>query len=854
MDRRSDNASAQDDRPADLQEDLCHEAERFLQALKKGLEAEAPDADFSWLQDDDSESSFSRLPQESLQLDRLGRALSCRLRALRIARTAEAVRADLPRSPLEAWIAAVDGALEAGAPPDGLRRDLEQLLFEPVFTPDSVEASNAALWQIQTDLLSLWAALPGDPNRNPEASESDRLEELATALIAADSPAPTRSKIRDERNQVLFFLARSLFPAVPLLADLRRAALERVAEDGTDIADIDADRPVLRCLSRVGGDMDGNPQVTADTLQSSLKTHREEILDLYIASLKRLAERLGPAERDSLEGICARLERSELVSEPPDEAYGSSAELIRDLVALQDRCGERNADIAAGLAALMLQVQVFGFHLAAVEQRQDSARHREAMAHLLLDDRWLERPAAGRTRRLRQLLPRTRARRAPPGSPATVHQTLAVFRALLNARRQGVEPEAFGPFVVSMTEGPDDLLTVLWLARRAGLVDEDSGQVPLDIVPLFETFDDLDGAPGILRELCNMPLYQNHLASRDDRQWVMFGYGDANRDAGMVASRWAMRRCRRRFFELQDELPRVQILVSHGQVSGGRARRSVRAASAAGTSPRLRLAVSGERLLPEYGLPVAAAHAANRALVSTLGDCAPMGGDRVDEADAVTETLVHHARQAYRDLVFGERKLYRYFRLATPVDAIERLIVTSRPARRRSQIGVSGLRAKPWILAWTQSRHALPGWYGLGSGLEEAVRRHGLDAVRHGVLSSPFLGRLIDDARGSLAAASMGTARRYADLAADLGRQVFPHIQSEHARTLDWLAELGETGSAPPPGSPLADLHRRDVEKMSELQIELLTRWRTGGRDDDTLLQALLRTVHGLAKSLENFS
>ncbi|MEL7060034.1 MAG: phosphoenolpyruvate carboxylase [Acidobacteriota bacterium] len=826
----------------------------------------------------------------------------------RIRRRRDHLRGDQAQS---GSLLAVARALRA----DGLdRRDALKLFrglhVEPVFTAHPTEATRPSLLEKEVEIArSLVRRL--DPSLTP-AEERAALGRIRTEITIAwqtEVQAASRPTVQDELEHVLYHLTEAIYQVVPPLYESLADALDTVwppddedAPENTDEAaptgtgSVGEELPeILTFASWVGGDMDGNPYVTAETVRATLGSQRRRIVQGYARELRALASRLSQtASRvevdpeidrrielyDSLlpgelERIPARhrdmpyrvllllaARRLDLTGEGPQIGYPSADELRSDLELVRDSL-EGHAGHWAGARAvrrLLRRVRTFGFHLATLDLRQDADLHRRVVGHLLGDDRWSERPAASRLRRLADLLPRAEERTTDAVGEPEAHRTLAVFRAVAEARSLGFGQRALGSYIISMTRDADDVVTVLLLARFAGLVDDD-GHVPLDVAPLFETVDDLEAGPGILERLFADPSYAEHLERRGRRQLVMIGYSDSNKDGGIAASRWALQRAQAAVAEVCARHD-VALTLFHGRGGtisrgGGKTRRAVAAAPPGTVAGRLRMTEQGEVIHEKYGLRGIAL----RTFEETVGAVAlaSAAAERATSVDpawaAAMDTVATASRDRYRALIHEHDELYPYFRSATPIDVIERLAIGSRPASRRVRAGLDGLRAIPWVFAWTQSRHLLPGWFGLGSGLEAAVAEHGRATVRRMTTEWPFLSILMEDVEMVLAKADLGIAERYAQLAGDAGVEIFEIIRTEHARTVDAVLSLNGRGSLlenDPALRRSIRLRNPYVDPMSLLQVDLLARWRAAGRPDDATFQALLATVHGIAQGLHN--
>jgi phosphoenolpyruvate carboxylase len=438
-------------------------------------------------------------------------------------------------------------------------------------------------------------------------------------------------------------------------------------------------------------------------------------------------------------------------------------------------------------------------------------------------------------------------------------ETLAVFRAISDSQTL-YGPNAIGPFIVSMTQGADDVLSVLILARWAGLAD-DSHEISLDVAPLLETVDDLKNGPAIMESLLADSCYRNHLQQRGLRQIVMIGYSDSNKDGGLASSRWALRNAEIALVEVMRAAD-VSLTLFHGRGGtisrgGGKVHRAVLAAPKGSVNGRLRVTEQGEIINAKFGVRGIALRileqAAGATALATYIELRQL--PKSLQSDDVMEQLSDVARSCYRTLVYDTPELVDYFRQTTPIDVIERMQIGSRPASRRSGNGIENLRAIPWVFAWTQSRLVLPGWYGVGQGLAAVEEQFGLDHLRSLHQEWPFFANLIDDVEMVMAKADMNIAARYADLADDSIRPLFDDISAAFERTVDIVLRIKSSENLlddDPALQRSIRLRNPYTDPISLLQVDLLQRWRETDRTDDHLLEALFASVKGIAQALKN--
>ena len=550
------------------------------------------------------------------------------------------------------------------------------------------------------------------------------------------------------------------------------------------------------------------------------------------------------------------------------DALGEDLRLIGE--SLRRHQGARLAD---GLVAdLMRRVAVFGFHLARLDLRQHSEVVAAAIAEVLqvagveLDFLALDLPARARVLAREIANPRPLVRPLG-GYSAQTAETIALFQTIARLQQE-LGPDACNVFIVSMTAGTADVLAPLLFAKEAGLFDP--GPKPrstLQVVPLFETIEDLHRAAGLMEELFALPVYARQLEAWRGQQQIMLGYSDSNKDGGFVTANWELYRAQRALVAACRKAG-ATLLLFHGRGGaigrgGGPTGRAIMAQPPGALSGRLRLTEQGEVAFARYAHPGIAhrhleqtIHAVFRATLLP----SPEGGH--DDWAAEMEALSPLALASYRRLVYDDPDFVRYFHEATPIDAITGLRIGSRPARREQSDRIEDLRAIPWVFSWTQSRHGLPGWYGLGGAYAAQVEGKGEEARRRWAemyREWPFFRSLIDNAQLSMGKADLAVARIYDELAEPaLRARIFPRIVEEWRRTRE--AVLTATGrSALLDISPVLRrsirLRNPYVDPLNFVQVSLLARLRAApdpAPERDVLQRLLALTVNGIAAGLQS--
>jgi phosphoenolpyruvate carboxylase len=779
--------------------------------------------------------------------------------------------------------AVLRGLRDEGVTLDDLRALLPRMRIEPVFTAHPTEAVRRALLLKERTIVERLVA-DIDRTRTPPERRADEArirQSLTTAWQTNDAP-PHKPTVSDEVEHIGFYLGSVLFRVLPVFYEAFGDAIEAVYGERVALPTL------LRFGTWVGGDMDGNPNVGAATIGDALRVQRGIALAGYRADLRALGDVLTQsALRIGTDaGIGERIARYEALlpeaaGDRPrlsDMPYRQLLDLMRERLARTARGGQgAYADASAFIADLELldaslarhrgehagrfalqrvlwRARSFGFHMATLDLRQDSAAHDAALAALDAAPAWADLPAEARVQRLHALIGGAAVARPEAGEAAA---TLEVFRTVHELRPQLGE-HAFGPYIVSMSRSAADALAVLALARIAGCIGTD-GEVPLDVAPLFETVDDLRAAPAVMRALFADPLYRRHLAARGDRQTVMLGYSDSAKDGGLLASRWALQCAQRDLLALAGEAG-VRIAFFHGRGGsisrgGGKTERAVIAAPRGTVDGVLRVTEQGEVIHRKYGIRALALRNLEQTTGAVLrASLRPRPADARETGwRAIATELADTSRRHYHALVRGEG-FDAYFRAATPIDVIERLRIGSRPSRRRDG-GIANLRAIPWVFAWAQNRSALTAWYGVGAGLAHGIDTHGLAAMQEMGRHWPFFRSMLDDVAMALAKSDQAIFERYSHLADDAHGAFFPGIAAEFARTRDaLLAILGHDTLLQDDPRLRQSIRLRNpyVDPLSLLQVDLLRRWRETARQDDALLGALLSTVNGIAAGIQN--
>jgi phosphoenolpyruvate carboxylase len=777
-----------------------------------------------------------------------------------------------------------------GASLDQVLQLIASMSIEPVFMGHPTESTRRTILRKQQHIAQ---DLLDRLNPASTAAELDtlwaRVRLEVTSIWQTEEHPREGLTVADEREHVLFYLIDILYRVVPLFYEEIESALAKAYCVSAEHLDVPS---ILHFGSWVGGDMDGNPDVHGKTIRETLHRHQQVIVSTYFEECGQLAETLSqsanrvgvsaelaariesysailpgaqaisPARHDRMPyrmffGQIAERLKSTYDGRP--NAYQNPEELLAD-VGLAAESLTQNRGRYAGyflVRRFMRRIRTFGFHLATLDVNQHAHMHDQVVAQGLGVPEWPSLPAAERLRQLRDLL----ARDQGPTSAfdAVGRRSLWVFEAIAQARHK-FGGRAIGDYIVSGAQGPEDVLAVLLLARWADITDKRTGESPLDVAPLLECIGSLEKAGEVLRALYREPAYAKHLASRGNRQMVVIGYSDSNKEGGIAASRWALQVAQAELLEAAHEAG-IRLLIFHGRGGtpargGGRTENLVEAMPDGAMRGVLRLTEQGEVVNQNYGLRPIAMRTLERTFASVAlatahaGERAPIPAAYL----AAMRSVAARSMAVYQELVFDNPRFYDYFRAATPLDVIERMHIGSRPAARAVGKGVHALRAIPWVFAWTQSRHMLPGWFGFGSGLSAALEEHGAEVVGQMVAHWPFFGHLLDDVEAMLGRTDLEIASHYDALAGDSLRAEAQSIAKEYASTVTHVLRLRGTArllDSDPTLQRSIKLRNPYIDPMHLMQVDLLRRWRKTGREDQALFGALRATISGIAQGLQ---
>jgi phosphoenolpyruvate carboxylase len=820
-----------------------------------------------------------------------------------------AIHVDAGEPPQDSSLAATYAKLDLAELDSATVADaLKGALVSPVITAHPTETRRRTVFVTQhriTKLMRLHAEghTQTDDGRNIELELRRQVLTLwQTALIRL-----SRLQITDEIDVGLRYYPAALYEVIPQVNSEVRDALRARWPDAELLCG-----PILQPGSWIGGDRDGNPNVTAEVVRRATASAAFTALAHYLAELTDLEQELSMSARliavtpelAALAEGCPEKARAdepyrravrvirgrltataaEILDRRPQHEldlglprYATPSELRDDLDTVDVSLRRHGSALLADdrLARLREGAHVFGFHLCGLDMRQNSDVHEEVVSELLA---WAgvhpDYTSLPEDERVELLAGELSTRRPLVGDRAQLSDLARGELEVVAAAARAVErygPAAVPNYIISMCQSVSDVLEAAILLKEAGLLDASGPEpyCPVGISPLFETIDDLHNGATILHAMLELPLYRALVAARGESQEVMLGYSDSNKDGGYLAANWAVYRAELALVEVARKTG-IRLRLFHGRGGtvgrgGGPSYQAILAQPPGAVNGSLRLTEQGEVIAAKYAEPQLARRNLESlvaaTLESTLLDVEGLG-DTAEPAYAVLDEVATLAQRAYADLVHDTPGFVEYFKASTPVSEIGSLNIGSRPTSRKPTESISDLRAIPWVLAWSQSRVMLPGWYGTGSAFEQWIAAGPeSESERVEVLHDlyqrwPFFRSVLSNMAQVLAKSDLGLAARYAELVADesLRRRVFDKIVDEHQRTIAMHKLI--TGQddllADNPALARSVFNRFPyLEPLNHLQVELLRRYRSG--DDDELVQrGILLTMNGLASALRN--
>lgn len=822
-----------------------------------------------------------------------------------------------------AWQSLDDGGVTAAE----VSTVMESAYVAPVLTAHPTETRRRTVFDVQWDITRLMRNRGRILNAGRTARSDERLAGIdrnirrrvtilwQTALIRS-----VRPRIEDEINVGLRYFTISLLQEIPQIN--RRVTTELRERYGADVPST----PVVRPGSWIGGDHDGNPFVTGDTVDYATSRAAQTVFDWYLGQLHDLEHELSLSSRltsvtpeldelaeqghndvpsrvdepyrRAVHGIRGRIAAtatarlSDIVHPEtdtlgPHEPYTDAADFLADLHTVDASLRASADDLIADhrLATVIAAARSFGFHLSSLDLRQNSESFESILTEMFtragvtghdadygtLDER--ERVDL-LTRELHSPRPLTDPRAR--WSEATDRE-LGIFRAAADAVDR-LGPEAVPHCIISMASSVSDILEPMILLKEVGLIDVTDGVVTggVDVIPLFETIDDLAHGAAVMEELWGHRFYRDYVTQRGGIQEIMLGYSDSNKDGGYFAANWGLYDAELSLVDAAREAG-VGLRLFHGRGGtvgrgGGPSHEAILAQPEGAVQGSVRITEQGEIISAKYGVP-SVARRNLEALVSATLEASLLPVDRIDDPDSAytaMREIAELSRSAYSSLMHEDEGFIDYFTTSTPLAEIGNLNIGSRPSSRKQTSSIADLRAIPWVLSWSQSRIMLPGWFGVGSALRDwiAAGEDGgdggdgegsgdrLEYLRELHRTWPFFRSVLSNMAQVMAKADLSVAKLYSRLVpdADDAERIYDTIVDEFHLTLQMCLEITGQDSLLADNPTLALSVRNRFPyllPLNLLQLELLRRYRAGDRSED-VLDGIRLTMNGLATGLRN--
>ncbi|MBZ2088066.1 phosphoenolpyruvate carboxylase [Streptococcus oralis] len=771
---------------------------------------------------------------------------------------------------------------------------LEQLNVVPVLTAHPTQVQRKSMLDLTNHIHTLLRKYRdvklGLINKEKWHTDLRRYIEI---IMQTDMIREKKLKVTNEITNVMEYYQSSFLNAVPrLTAEYKKLAKEQGIE-------LQHPKPITMGMW-IGGDRDGNPFVTAETLNKSALTQCEVIMNYYDEKIYNLYREFSLSTsivnvsdkvremalksqdnsiyrekelyRRALFDIQAKMQATKtylIEDKDVHPRYATADEFYQDLLAIRDSLLENKGEylISGEFVELMQAVEIFGFYLASIDMRQDSSVHEACVAELLasagINDHYSDlsedEKCALLLKELEEdprILSATHAEKSE-----LLEKELSIFKAARKLKDKLGE-NVIRQTIISHATSVSDMLELAIMLKEVGLVDAQKARV--QIVPLFETIEDLDHSEETMRKYFSLPLAKKWIASKDNYQEIMLGYSDSNKDGGYLSSCWTLYKAQQQLTAIGDEFG-VKVTFFHGRGGtvgrgGGPTYEAITSQPLKSIKDRIRLTEQGEVIGNKYGnkdaayynLEMLVSAAINRMITKKKSDT-----NTSNRYEAIMDQVVDRSYDIYRDLVFGNEHFYDYFFESSPIKAISSFNIGSRPAARKTITEIGGLRAIPWVFSWSQSRVMFPGWYGVGSSFKEFIDQDpkNIEFLRDMYQNWPFFQSLLSNVDMVLSKSNMNIAFEYAKLCEDEEVQaIYYTILDEWQLTKDVILAIEGYDELLAENSYLKDsLNYRMpyFNILNYIQLELIKRQRRGelSADEERLIHT---TINGIATGLRN--
>lgn len=785
----------------------------------------------------------------------------------------------------------------------------KKLDIQPTITAHPTEARRRSILNKQDNITAMISKL-----ENTQLTPTERdcmmhqiLNEIAL-LISTDEVRSERLKVEDEVENGLFYFTHTIWNTIPRLYDDIRYAFELYYGKSPDLP------IVLKYRSWIGSDRDGNPNVTTDVTWSTLLEQRKTVFQLYLKELNEIRRYLSISKNlvDVPDALLKSLKKDEkevplsdrykrhYQNEPfrrkithmmhrienlkenlreskhlvMDSAISyNSDDFIADLELLANslkQSGLGQISTTGRFNDLLIRAKTFRFHMCALDIRQHSGLHEETVTELLklakVDNKYHKRTEDEKIRLLIQELKNPRPL-VPAGIKlsATAEKILGVFHLLNDIFK--LDRHAFGCYIISMTHGVSDLLEVLILAKEAGLWNYNDGDTEsmLDVVPLFETIEDLEKSPALMESILSDEVYGSQVKARNQFQEIMLGYSDSNKDGGYWIANWALQKAQHKLGKVLRKRE-IDFRLFHGRGGsvgrgGGRSNRAILGLPAISNNGRIRFTEQGEIISFRYSLPEITRRHLEQVVNAVVRVTAGEGKKSLDDTDGMEEimdSLSQVSMDTYRNLI-DHPDFWDWYRYVTPVEHIGNLPIASRPVSRGGDKGLQfdNLRAIPWVFAWTQVRYNVPGWYGIGESMQTLLEEkpEAMDILKKWYREWNFFATILDNAQREMARTHILTTEMYAARHSD--KTMHEKILDDYHKAEKVILKITEQDNL----LDMREVIQNSIKfrnvftyPLNLLQVELLDRWDEAESDEERLelRRAMFLSINGVAAAMQS--
>ncbi len=784
-----------------------------------------------------------------------------------------------------------------------IQKVLNTLSLELIITAHPTESTKRSILEIQKRIADLLKQSdnPLLTKKERKKIEEDLFNEI-TIMWQTDELRFQKPSVMDEVRNGLYYFDQTLFDVLPEIhQEVQDALHQNYPNFNWNVPNF------LSFGSWIGGDRDGNPNVTPEVTWETLHKQNQLVITKYTDAVVELMKRFShstnrvevsptlmqtineeeqlylsdekkwPVDKEVYRRkFAVMIERLKQVG-ISDKGYQNADELLQDLIIIKESIKNhqpKNHEQKL-LQKLIRQVQLFGFHLATLDIRNHSGEHEAAISEILrkvrITDNYGSLSEAEKVKVLEEVLknPRPILLLNEDYSKET-QEMIKVFTMIRDAHKK-FGKRAISVYLISMTQAPSDILEVLVLAKEAGIYRlhaDGSVESHLNVAPLLETIDDLIAGPEIMETLFNLPVYKEHLKQHNNQQEIMLGYSDGSKDGGTLTANWKLYKAQREIHEMASGY-NIGLKFFHGRGGslgrgGGPLNKSILSQPPETLGDGVKITEQGEVLSSRYLLEDIAFRSLEQATSTLLTAFAHISqdDDKLDEKakwESTMEEISSFALEKYQSLVFCDPDFLTYFKEATPLNEIGNLKIGSRPMARKNKTSFEDLRAIPWVFAWTQSRQLLPGWYAAGTGLYEYTQMgdNHLATLQEMYKKWPFFRSTIDNLQMALMKADLTTAREYSSLVEDeeIGKRIYENIKEEYNKTKSILLQITEEEQLLDHTPSIQEsVYRRNpyVDPLNFFQVELIKQLREQETPDPELMNQVLLTINGIAAGLRN--